>query len=113
MTRSDELERALDRGALEELPPPAPAGFLGEKAPIMGKEEDFKPTITGGIVQESTPETRWMTIALLYLLIVTFPAAAWLLWRDPERSLRVKVIITLVGVVGYVGIYLLYSRPPA
>lgn len=112
MVRTDDLDRELDKGRLGELPPAVPGGFLGEKAPDMRKVEEFEPSITGGLVQESTPETRWMTIALLYLLIVTVPIAAWLLWRDPRRSLTAKVVFTAAGIGGYVGLYLLYSRPP-
>jgi CDGSH-type Zn-finger protein len=109
--RSDELDRELDKGSVEELPPAVPGGFLGERAPDMRKVEEFRPSVTGGLVQESTPETRWMTIALLYLLIVTVPVAAWLVWRDPRRSLGVKLVITALGIAGYVGLYMLYSLP--
>jgi hypothetical protein len=109
--RSEELDRELDKGSVEELPPAVPGGFLGERAPDMRKVEEFRPSVTGGLVQESTPETRWMTIALLYLLIVTVPVAAWLVWRDPRRSLGVKLVITALGIAGYVGLYMLYSLP--
>lgn len=99
--KAAELDRALDRGRLEELPPNIPPGMLGEVAPDVRKIDDFHPSLSAGIIQESTTETRWLTIVLLYLLLITVPVAAWLVWRDPRRSLRVKIIATLVGVAGY------------
>lgn len=111
MARSDDLDRELDKGSLAELPPPVPGGFLGETAPDMRKVEEFRASVGGGLIQESTPETRWMTVALLYLLIVTSPVAAWLVWRDRRRSLGVKLIVTVLGIAGYVGLYVLYSLP--
>jgi hypothetical protein len=113
MVSRDELDRALDQGGMDEMPPPVPGGFLGERAPDLRKTEDFRPSPTAGLVQESTPETRWMTIAVLYLLIVTSPVAAWLLWRQPRYSLRAKIACSVLGIAGYVGLYLLYSHVPA
>ncbi len=111
MARSDDLDRELDKGSLSELPPPKPGGFLGETAPDLRKVEEHLPSVGGGLVQESTAETRWMSVALLYLLIVTSPIAAWLVWRDRRRSLGLKVAITALGIAGYVGLYALYSLP--
>jgi hypothetical protein len=106
---TDRLNRELDRGSLDELPPPIPPGFMGEKAPDMRKEESFEPSLNAGLIQESTWETKWLTIALLYVLIITGPVAAWLLWREPRRPLATKVIATVVGIAGYVALVFFYS----
>lgn len=111
--RTDELNRALDKGELSELPPNVTPGMLGEVAPDLRKVDDFRPSLSAGIIQESTTETRWLTIVLLYLLLITVPVAVWLLWRDPCRSTRVKVIATLVGIVGYVALYWSRAYPSA
>jgi hypothetical protein len=111
MGRSDDLDRELDKGSMTELPPPIPGGFLGETAPDLRKVEEYRPSVRAGLIQESTSETRWMTVALLYLLVVTSPIAAWLVWRDPRRPLAVKLIVTAAGIAGYVGLYFLYSLP--
>ena len=111
MARSDDLDCELDRGSLTELPPPVPGGFLGETAPDLRKVEEYRPSVGAGLIQESTPETRWMTVALLYLLIVTSPVAAWMVWRDRRRPLAVKLMVTALGIAGYVGLYVLYSQP--
>jgi len=100
-----ELERALDKGSLSELPPNIPPGLLGEVGADLRKVDDFRPSLSAGIIQESTTETRWLTIALFYLLLVTAPVAVWLVWRDPHRSLRVKVLASAIGVAGYVLLY--------
>ncbi|MDO8964380.1 MAG: hypothetical protein Q7W30_07830 [Coriobacteriia bacterium] len=110
MPESEELKRALDRGELTELPPNVPPGFLGEVAPDMRKVDEFKPTLSAGILQESTPETRLLTIVLLYLLVITFPAALWVLWRTPRWSVRRKVAWTAVMVAGY-AVFALFARP--
>jgi len=39
--------------------------------------------------------------------------ACWLLWREPRRPLGTKVIATIVGIAGYVALYLLYSPAKA
>lgn len=102
---SDLLERALSRGAMAELPPNVPPGVLGEVAPDFRKVDRFEPSLNAGILQESTSDTRWLTIVVLYLLVLTAPVALWLLWRDPRRSLKAKVVTTVVGVIGYVALY--------
>jgi hypothetical protein len=106
--RSD-LDQMLDQGAMDELPPNIAPGFMGEKAPDMRKEESFEPSFNAGLIQEHTWETRWLTIGLLYVVIITAPVAAWLVWRDPKRSLRVKIIATVVGLAGYAVIYWAYG----
>jgi len=65
------LDQALDRGSHDELPPPIPPGFMGEKSPDMRREESFAPSLNAGLIQESTWETKWLTIGLLYALLIT------------------------------------------
>lgn len=113
MADRSELEKALDKGGLGELPPNVPPGFLGEAAPDMRKPESFKPSLSAGVVQESTGATRILTIVLLYLLVVTSPAAFWLLWRDPKRTMRVKVAWSLVMLAGLLALVVFVRVPPS
>lgn len=101
----EELNRALDKGASTELPPSIPPGILGEIGADIRKAEDFEPSLNAGVLQESTWETRWLTIGILYLLVVTSPIALWLLWREPKRTLWAKIAATAVGLAGYVAFY--------
>lgn len=105
-----ELNEALDKGALRELPPNVPPGFLGERGLNMSKVDEFKPTLSAGIVQEPSSATRQLTMVLLYLLVVTSPVAAWMLWRDPRRPLWVKMAATIVGVAVYGALWYAYVR---
>jgi ABC-type Fe3+ transport system permease subunit len=106
-----ELDKALDRGSHDQLPPPIPPGFMGERAPDMRSEESFEPSLNAGLIQESTWETKWLTIGVLYVLIVTGSVAAWLLWREPRRPLGTKVVATVLGIAGYIALFLFYSPP--
>lgn len=106
----DELNRELDRGGLTELPPSVPPGFLGEVMPDFRKVETFEPSLNAGVIQESTWETRWLTLVILYLLVITSPVAFYVLWRDPKRSRGAKIVLTALMLLGYVAIYL-YFRP--
>lgn len=105
-TEDNDLDRALDRGSSTHLPPSIPPGFLGEASPDIRKIDEFEPSLNAGLLQEDTWETRWLTMGILYLLVITSPVAAWMLWRDPARSTRTKVLATVVGIAGYVAIYL-------
>jgi hypothetical protein len=106
----DELSRELDRNELPELPPNIAPGWLGEVAPDLRKSDNFKPTLSAGILQEGTWETRWLSILLLYVLIITSPVALWLLWREPHRRTWSKALATLLGVAGYVALFLTARR---
>lgn len=106
----EELQRALDKGASTELPPSIPPGLLGELGADVRKTDDFKPTLNAGLLQEPTWETRWLTIGILYMLVVTSPVALWLLWREPKRTQRAKIIATLVGIAGYVALFVATNR---
>jgi hypothetical protein len=106
----DELNRALSRGRLEELPPSRPPGLLGDTPMDIRKTDEFEPSLNAGVLQESTWQTRGMTLALLYVLVVTSPIAAWMLWRDKKLSLTRKIVATVIGIVGYVALYLGYRH---
>jgi hypothetical protein len=108
--KDEELQRALDKGASTELPPSIPPGLLGELGADIRKTDDFKPSLSAGFLQESTWETRWLTIGLLYLLVLTSPIALWLLWREPKRTLWAKSVATMVGIAGYVAIFVATRR---
>jgi hypothetical protein len=110
MADERELETALDRGALEELPPNVPPGFLGESPPDFRKADEFEPSLNAGLIQEATWETRVLTIAILYLLVITSPVALWLLWRVRGWPVWGKVLWTAIMLGGYVGLAL-YIRP--
>ena len=101
VVNKEELERALDKGASSELPPSIPPGLLGEVGADIRKTDDFTPTLNAGMLQESTWETRWLTIGVLYVLFFTAPVALWLLWREPRRTMWAKVVATIVGLAGY------------
>jgi hypothetical protein len=106
----DALERALDRGSHDQLPPNVPPGMLGEVAPDLRKVDDFHPTLNAGLLQESTSDTHFLTMLLLYVLVLTSPVAAWMLWREPRRPLWVKLAVTIVGIAIYVALWIVYSR---
>jgi len=107
----DELDRELDRGEIPELPPNHPPGVLGEVMPDFRKVDTFEPSPNAGVIQESTWETRWMTLVILYLLVITSPVAFYLLWRDPKRSRTAKAFLTALMLAGYV-VAFLFVRPP-
>ena len=111
--RNEELERALDKGRMEKLPPNAPRGMLGEHDIDLRKADDYTPSLNSGISQESTPETDLLTIVLLYLLVITSPVAAWLLWRNPRRPLWAKIMITLIGIAFYAAVWRYTLHGPA
>lgn len=98
------LDEALDKGALSELPPNIPPGFMGEVAPDMRKPDVFRPSLNAGVIQETTWETRVLTIALLYLLVVTFPAALYLLWRRKAWPTWGKALWTGIMLAGYLAL---------
>jgi hypothetical protein len=104
-----ELDEALDKGGCTELPPNIPPGFLGEVAPDLRKIDTFKPSLNAGVIQESSPDTRHLTMLLLYLLVFTSPVAAWMLWRDRSWPLWAKVVATGFGVLVYVAAWV-YAR---
>ncbi|HET6352200.1 MAG TPA: hypothetical protein VFG89_08735 [Coriobacteriia bacterium] len=82
-----------------ELPPNVPPGFLGEKGFNLRKSDDDGPHgLNAGIIQESTSETRLLVVLLLYFIF--FPAAFFLLWRMKSFSLKGKIVLTVVGVIG-------------
>jgi hypothetical protein len=105
----EDLARALDRGSLDELPENRPPGWLGEVAPNMRKAEEFVPSVNAGLIQEDSRQMRWLLMLVLYLFVFSSPVALWLLWREPKRSLRAKVITTVVGLAGYVLLFLATS----
>lgn len=102
----EKLDEALSKGEMPELPPNIPPGFMGEIAPDLRKADDFKPSLNAGIIQEATWETQWLTIVLLYVLVITSPVALWVLWREPRRTLRSKVVATVIGVALYAAVWL-------
>jgi hypothetical protein len=106
----DELDRALDRGSFDTLPPNVPPGLLGEVAPNLRKVDQFKPSLNAGVVQESSPDTRYLTMLLLYLLVFTAPVAAWMLWRDGTRPLWAKIVATVAGLAIYVAVWGFWPR---
>lgn len=110
MVDRSELDKALDKGSHDRLPPNIPPGFMGEIGPDFRRVDDFKPTLNAGVSQESTWETRVLTIALFYMLVVTSPAALYLLWRNRTWSVRAKALWTVLMVAGYVGFVLLVRR---
>ena len=108
----EEIETALAKGARPYLPDNETPGWLGERGPDLRKVDEFEPTLNAGLLLEDTPQTKWLLILLLYVMVFTAPAAAWLLWREPRRSTRSKVITTIIGVLGYVALYFALMHAP-
>jgi len=109
VTRDKELEEALDRGASTGLPPNKTMGWLGEVGPDLRKVDEFEPTLNAGISQESSENLRWLLMLTLYLTVFGSPIALWLLWREPARSRRAKIITTVAGGVCYVIAFAAYG----
>lgn len=103
------LDEELDKGRLDELPPNIPPGWLGEVAPNLQKPDSHKPSLSAGVIQESTSETRMLVVILMFALVFTAPVGFWLVWRDRKRSLRSKVIATLGGLAFCLVVYLVFG----
>jgi hypothetical protein len=92
---SEELERALDRGAMRELPPNHVPGWIGERGPDMRKVDDFStPGLNAGISQEVDAPVVFLTVVIA--LVVFFPAAYVILWRSRAFSRRYKIVASVV-----------------
>jgi hypothetical protein len=104
LTREEELDRALSRGELDELPPNQVKGLLGEKNPKLKVVDSFAPDLNAGVSQEIDLPVVWMGIVLAYL--VFFPLAYVLLWRTKYITHRDKIIVSAVGAAGIA--YVLY-----
>lgn len=107
--RDKELEKALDKGASTHLPPNHPPGWLGEVAPDLRKADEFEPSLNAGLLQEDSQQLRWLLIVTLYFTVLASPLALWLLWRDPARSRRAKIVSTAVGAVLYAAALIAYG----
>jgi hypothetical protein len=91
----EELRRALDAGAMRELPPNQVPGWVGERGPDMRKIDDFdKPGLNSGISQEVDGPVVFLAVVIA--LVVFFPAAYVILWRSRAFSRRYKIIATVV-----------------
>lgn len=91
----EKLRRALDAGAMRELPPNHVPGWIGERGPDMRKSDDFdKPSLNSGISQELDGPVLFL--GMVIALVVFFPAAYVILWRSRAFSLRYKIIATAV-----------------
>jgi hypothetical protein len=113
VTHDEKLEDALNKGASTGLPPNKTMGWLGEVGPDLRKVDEFEPSLNAGLSQESSENLRWLLMLILYLTGLGSPVALWLVWKEPERSLRTKIITTLVGVVGYVIAFVAYGSTHA
>lgn len=86
-----------------ELPPNRPPGMLGEPGLNVMKTDSFEPDgLNAGLLQESTWETRWLTIVLAYLLF--FPVAFALVWLSKRIPRRAKIIATAAMLAGIVAV---------
>jgi hypothetical protein len=109
LTKEERLRQALDKGASTGLPPNQTMGWLGEVGPDLRKIDDFEPSLNAGISQENTQQMRWLVILTLYATVFGSPVALWLLWRDPIRSRRAKVVSTVAGLAVYVVAFWAYG----
>ncbi len=103
--RETELDAALSRDELPELPANQPKGLLGGRGLNLYAVDTFEPDLNAGISQEDDLPVQWMGILLAYLLF--FPLAYWLLWRSSVFTRRAKMVTSAVGAVG-VGVVMLY-----
>lgn len=97
-----ELERALDRGSGNPLPPNRPQGLLGEHGVNLSKADDWTPNGTAGLSQEDDGGVVLLGIILAYLLF--FPLAFWLLWRTPALGVRRKIVLAVFMASGVVAL---------
>ena len=98
LTREEELDRALSKGELDELPPNQVRGLLGEKNPKLRVIDTFEPDLNAGVSQEMDLPVVWMGIILAYLLF--FPVAYVILWRTKLISHRAKIVVSAIGAAG-------------
>jgi hypothetical protein len=98
LSREEELDRALAKGRMDELPPNSVRGLLGEKNPKLKVIDEFEPDLNAGVSQEIDLPVVWMGIVLAYLLF--FPLAYVLLWRTKYITHRDKIIVSVVGALG-------------
>ena len=98
LTREEELDRALSKGELDELPPNQVKGLLGEKNPKLKVVDTFEPDLNAGISQEMDLPVVWMGIVLAYLIF--FPVAYVILWKTTYITRRAKIVVSAVGAVG-------------
>lgn len=100
--RQAELDRALDQGALDELPPNHVKGWLGEVSPDLRKPDDWSPDLNAGLSQEDDLPVMWLAVLVAYLLF--FPLAYLILWRSRVFSARTKIVASCVGAAGIVAV---------
>jgi len=93
-----ELESALTRGELPELPPNQPKGLLGEKGLNVYKVDSFKPDMNAGVSQENDGPVVQLAIVLAFLLF--FPLGFWLLWRTQVYTTRAKLVLSAGALTG-------------
>ena len=97
--RQAELDAALDKGEIAELPPNIPPGILGEKGMNLYKVDSDGPHgLNAGVTQESTSQTLLLGVLLAYVLF--FPLAYFLLWRTDKMSLKQKIALSVLMVAG-------------
>jgi len=101
--RQAELEDALTRGELRDLPPNQPKGLLGERGPSLYKTDTFEPDMNAGVSQENDAPVVQLVIVLAFLLF--FPVGFWLLWRTPLYSTRAKLLLSGVALAAIAFVY--------
>lgn len=91
----EDLKRALDEGAMRELPPNQVQGWIGERGPDLRKVDEIgKPGLNSGLSQEV--DAPVVFLGVLVAMVVFFPAAYVILWRSRALSRRYKVVATVV-----------------
>jgi len=107
--REAELESALSKGEMPELPANQPKGLLGGRGLDLYSTDTFEPDLNAGISQEDDLPVQWLALLVAYLLF--FPLAYWLLWRSSVFSRRAKVVVSIVWGIGVVAVVVALNLP--
>lgn len=96
---SPERARLEQERGVAELPDNVPPGLLGEVGLNFMKVDDEGPHgLNAGLVQESSAQTRLLAVLLLYFIF--FPAAFVVLWVSKHFSLKAKLVLSALMLVG-------------
>lgn len=93
--RNHELDEALTRGALEDLPPNQPKGLLGGRGLDLYAVDTFEPDLNAGVSQETDGPVIRIAVVLSFLLLP--PLGYWLLWKATVFTRVQKYVIAVLG----------------
>jgi hypothetical protein len=62
-----------------------------------------------GLTDDDNPRTHYMLMIVCFLLVITFPIAMWVLWREHWRPTWQKVSVTVLILIVYAIFILSYA----